>query len=101
MPTLKPKKSKRLKRPKASDRYVRIDQGYGPASHWVTGRVIESRMYSALFEHHEDSESVLVELPGGERVWADFFEEIPQPVCDRDCHNCPEDKHCFFYLDPD
>lgn len=60
------------------DRLVQVDIGYGPAEHWVTGKVIGERTCQALFEDGTTTD-LLVELPGGERTWVSFWEEIPEP----------------------
>lgn len=62
-----------MAKPKA--RYVRIDQGYGTNSDWYTVRVIRSEPTQTLFEGQK--ERLLVELPGGERIWVAHWEELP------------------------
>jgi hypothetical protein len=68
---------------KRTVRYVFVDEGYGPAEHWVKAKVIESRMCKDLFDG-PDKEQLLVELPGGERFWAAFWEELPNSLTDGD-----------------
>jgi len=57
-------------------RYVMVDQGYDLAENWVRARVRDSRRVSMLFSK-EDSEELLVELPGGERTWVAYWKETP------------------------
>ena len=59
---------------KKKQRLVRVDSGYGPAEHWETAKVIQSRMVKQLFSD-DLKENLLVELMGGERVWVDSWEE--------------------------
>jgi len=54
-----------------------IDQGYGPSEHWVRAKVVGSLMCRDLFDANKQNEQLLVEIPGGERVWAAFWEELP------------------------
>lgn len=72
----------RLKR---SDRYtdrlvrwVRVDMGYGLAECKVSAKVVSERKVSKLFEDGQSTD-LLVEIPGGERVWVSFWEEISEP----------------------
>lgn len=58
-------------------RLVRVDMGYGPAEHWVTGKVIDTRAVSKLFSDGTATD-ILVETPGGERTWVSFWEEISE-----------------------
>ena len=60
---------------KNKHRYVMIDQGYWLAENWYKVKVIRSEQVSELFSG-ETKERLLVELPGGERVWADYWREI-------------------------
>lgn len=55
---------------------VMIDQGYGPAEHWVKVKVITAQMCRDLFDDNKQNEQLLVEIPGGERVWVSFWREI-------------------------
>jgi hypothetical protein len=52
--------------------------GYGPAEHWETAKVIDERTYQSLFGDGATTD-LLVELPGGERTWVSFWEEIHEP----------------------
>ena len=54
---------------------VRVDMGYGPAEHWVTARVIERRAVSQLFAEGP-AINLLVEIPGGERIWVSDWNEL-------------------------
>lgn len=59
-------------------RRVRVDMGYGPAEHWVTAKVMDQRECQTLFGDGTTTD-LLVELPGGERTWVSFWEEITEP----------------------
>jgi hypothetical protein len=72
MKTTKQERSSRCR-----DRWVRVDMGYGPAEHWVTGKVISERACQTLFGDGVTTD-LLVELPGGERTWVSFWEETPE-----------------------
>lgn len=48
--------------------------GYGPAESWTTAKVIEERTVAQLFGNGEDKE-LLVEVPGGERLWVGYWKE--------------------------
>jgi len=61
-----------------SGRRVRVDMGYGPAEHWITAKVIDERTCQSLFGD-ETTTSLLVEIPGGERTWVSYWNEIPEP----------------------
>jgi len=63
-----------MKAKKKPARYVRVDNGYGPASHYETVRVIDERELTPLFEGGSTKE-LLVES-GGERYWVAFWEEL-------------------------
>lgn len=63
------------KKAKQPARYVRIDIGYGPAEHWVTAKVCDQRTVSLLFGG--ESLDLLVETPGGERIWVSSWDELP------------------------
>ena len=58
-------------------RHVMIDQGYGPAECWVKAKVVDSQMTRDLFDDKKQNEQLLVEIPGGERVWVAFWNEMP------------------------
>ena len=72
-------KATKSKRPaRRPDRLVRVDMGYGPAEHWVTGKVIDEQTHQTLFGDGTTTD-LLIELHGGERTWVSFWEEIPEP----------------------
>jgi hypothetical protein len=58
-------------------RYVMIDQGYGPEEHWVRAKVIRSMKCQNLFDQGE-SEQLLVEILGGERLWVESWSDNAQ-----------------------
>lgn len=62
------------KKKKPPVRQVRVDEGYGPAEHWVTVKAIDERRYMSVFS--EPRTELLVEYPGGRRDWVAFWEEI-------------------------
>lgn len=55
------------------ERYVMIDVGYQTRESWQRGKVIDSHVVESLFD--EPREELLVELPGGERMWVAFWKE--------------------------
>lgn len=57
---------------KKNTRYVNVDSGYGCAEHWESAKVIDSQMVNNLFDDGQ-SEHLLVELLGGERVWVAYW----------------------------
>jgi hypothetical protein len=59
---------------KAPVRYVSVDLGYGPLEVWTRAKVIASEMVGSLF-NNEQREDLLVEIPGGERVWVSNWKE--------------------------
>ena len=61
---------------KAKPEYVRVDQGHGPAEHWMTAKVILRQTCGDLFDPNKTNERLLVELPGGERTWVDFWQPV-------------------------
>ena len=61
---------------KAKPEYVRVDQGQGPAEHWMTARVIQRQICDDLFDQAKTTERLLVELTGGERTWVDFWQPV-------------------------
>ena len=63
------------KKPKPK-RFVSVDMGYGPAEYWVEALVIDERQDKGLFDE-ELQTSLLVEIPGGERLWAAYWTETP------------------------
>lgn len=65
-------KRKRAARPV---RYVMIDQGHGPAEYWVKAKVVGRQLGKDLFTE-KPTEQLLVEIPGGARVWAAFWREL-------------------------
>ena len=67
----------KLKRINRFVRQVRVDMGYGPAEHWVTAKVIDERTCQELFGEGTRTD-LLVELPGGERTWVSFWNEITE-----------------------
>jgi hypothetical protein len=58
---------------RTAGQHVMIDRGYGTAEYWVRARVIRSRMCADLFDPDRKSEQLLVEIPGGERIWVAFW----------------------------
>ena len=56
-------------------RHVLIDLGYGPSEHWVRAKVVKNRMLKGLFDEGE-SEQLLVEVPGGERIWVSYWKKV-------------------------
>lgn len=63
--------------PRKKQRYVMIDTGYDLHENWIHAKVISSQMVGRLFDDGQD-ESLLVEIPGGERIWVDFWQEIQE-----------------------
>lgn len=63
-----------MRRAKKPVRFVRVDMGYGPAENWCRAKVVESRMVGQLFSD-ELVENLLVEIPGGERMWVAYWTE--------------------------
>ena len=64
---------------RAPRRTVWVDRGYGPAEHWTPARAISEQMVNTLFGAPEPS--LLVELPGGERVWVSSWRDTdPDPA---------------------
>lgn len=61
-----------MKRPQ---RFVRVDIGHGLMENWYTCKVVRSEQVGELFGEGTH-ERVLVEMPGGTREWADYFEEV-------------------------
>ena len=57
-------------------RLVRVDMGYETAEHWVTTKVVSERTCQALFGAGTTT-SLLVEIPGGARMWIDHWKDIP------------------------
>lgn len=61
-----------MKRP--GKRIVSVDLGYDLAEHWVLAIVVRSQTCRELFTDGEN-EQLLVEIPGGERIWVAFWRE--------------------------
>jgi hypothetical protein len=57
------------------ERYVLVDIGYGPAVSMRRVRVIEERKYTPLVGD-EMTSHLLVEYPGGSRLWVDVWQDI-------------------------
>ena len=61
-------------RAKVPRRQVMVDMGHGPSESWQYATVVDSQMTDQLFSS-EKVEQLLVELPGGERTWVDYWKE--------------------------
>jgi hypothetical protein len=57
-------------------RFVRVDMGHGPAECWTTAKVVGQRECRQLFGDGTRTD-LLVELPGGERIWVSSWDELP------------------------
>ena len=56
-------------------RFVNVDVGYDLWEHYIEVEVIESSMVKNLWDDGL-REQLLVELPGGERINVDYWEEL-------------------------
>lgn len=65
------------RQPRKPARFVMINNGYDMHDNWMRAKVISSRMVGRLFDDGQD-ENLLVEIPGGERMWVAFWEEIKE-----------------------
>ena len=61
---------------KKSTRYVMVDRGYMTNECWYHAKVINSRPCVKNLFTGEMGERLLVELPGGERIWVDYWTEV-------------------------
>jgi len=60
---------------KAPVRNVSVDLGYGPGGDWTTVKVVRSQIVDKLFGEGQ-AERLLVEIPGGERIWVSHWREV-------------------------
>jgi hypothetical protein len=58
-----------------SPRFVLVDLGEQTNENWYCVRVLQSQTTWDLF-HTKESESLLVELPSGERTWVDYWKNV-------------------------
>ena len=69
-------KTKKPKRSVKHNRQVHVDLGHGPAEHQVTAKVIYEQVCQSVFGEGTNTR-LLVEIPGGERLYVAFWKEIP------------------------
>jgi len=56
-------------------RSVLVDLGHGLAQLWTSAKVIMSQKCKNLFDEG-NHEMLLVEVPGGERIWVSHWREV-------------------------